>query len=106
MTEPVSGWDIAEKLWGLLITVAGFFGVRLYLRADKQADEITLLKTTIVGRDEFEAEVFETRRQMESFRKEMVDVMTRSIDRLESSNRQVMTMFNETQNTILDKLLK
>ena len=100
------GWDVAKVLWGILVTLLSWLGVRSANKVDEIEDDVTLLRSTAVTRDELEAYRKFHQQQLDELRESLTATTNLAVERLERSNGKVIEQVQKTQNIILEKMLR
>jgi hypothetical protein len=94
-TGGLDGWTIAKGLWGLLMSVLGFFGIRAFNKLDELEEEQSKLRATTVSRDEFHDEQQVTR-----------ELINDAVERIETGQRESLRAMNDIQKLLLERALR
>lgn len=97
---------IAKWLWGILMTIAGSITVLLFKTVREHDKELSTLRTTVVTREELARMQQDHRNSMDELRASLTSTISHAVERVEHSNRETVRQIQQTQNMILEKLLK
>lgn len=108
MSDPaaIDGWTVAKGLWAILMSILGFFGIKMIRQVGEHDTEITRLKTIVLTKDDLLRLHQENQDRMDELRSSLVSTMNLAVERIEDSHRNSNAQVRDTQNLILKKLME
>lgn len=96
---------VAFYLWGAIVTVLGAFGLHVWRKGEKNAEDIAALRSAVVPKTEWDEFKEQHQNKMDELRMSLTATVNMAVDRVEKGNKAVIDQVSKTQETILNHLL-